>query len=352
MQFSFLLLFFFFLSVVCLAITRIFFFRSLKKFKQKYPNIEKFANLPSPYFIFIRISIYIIVLILLSFLFFQPLTIPQKSLDKEQKEKGVDILFLVDVSLSMQTTDVLPNRLKYFKQTLLEMLENLSGNRLGILAFSGKPFLYSPMTTDIASFSDYIKGLGVDMIGTRGTDIGLAFQKAKEILDTSRIFRNRLIVLVTDGENLESTKIPNFEQKTKFIIWGIGTQEGGNILYENEKNNYKGYVTKQGQISVATSNPNLIISKINLTFLEKLAVDNQGTFYWLNQMSVSAKQDLEKVVKSMEKNYYQRLKKAYESKEYRNFLLPIFLLLFLDFILFSTFAFWKEKDSKKKELRQ
>ena len=68
----------------------------------------------------------------------------------------------------MNATDALPNRLSRFKETVLRQLPALNGNRLGIIAFAGVPFIL-PMTTDIAAFSDYVRGLDVDMIPNTGT---------------------------------------------------------------------------------------------------------------------------------------------------------------------------------------
>ena len=336
-----LILSLFSIAIFSYIATRFYFLSSFSKFQKKYPNINKYSNVPSKWYFILRSFIYISVLCLLFLLFFSSALKPSKEFN-DRENAGVDILFLVDVSLSMQSVDVIPNRLKYFKQVLLDHLDKLDGNRVGIISFSGKPFLYCPMTTDFGSLRDYIKGLGVDIVGTRGTDIGLAFSKAKEVLDSSIVFRNRIVVLVTDGENLENTKVPSFNQDTKFVIWAVGTKEGGNIVYESE-NGVSGYVTNQGELSNALSNPNLILSKLDLDFLKELANKNDGSLYLLNQTSVKAKQDLEVLVDSMEKNYFKRLNKVYESTQYRSFLLPIFLLLLIDFILLEKLGFWKKR---------
>ena len=167
-------------------------------FIKVYPGVKTKMSMPPKWLLSIRYTLYVIVTILLAIAILNP-SFSEEAGVEEKSVSGVDIVFLVDVSLSMNATDALPNRLSRFKETVLRQLPALNGNRLGIIAFAGVPFLYCPMTTDIAAFSDYVRGLDVDMIPNTGTNLKRAFGKAEEIFKSGKVLRNNILILVTDG---------------------------------------------------------------------------------------------------------------------------------------------------------
>ncbi|TGK39328.1 VWA domain-containing protein, partial [Leptospira gomenensis] len=203
------------------SISRIYILRKISVWKREYPGLERSASFPRAGVAAVRILFLSASLVCIFFTGWKTDYTDEK---KEESFRGVDILFLVDVSLSMQAIDSQPNRLAKFKATLLRMLPALSGNRFGMIVFAGSPFLYCPMTSDVAAFSDYVRGLDADMIGDRGTDLAKAFQKAEDLLNSDKVFRNRILILVTDGEDIgdpETVKFP-----ASFQIWGAGTSTG------------------------------------------------------------------------------------------------------------------------------
>lgn len=275
-----------------------------------------------------------------SLCFFAGLKTEMKDEKKEESFKGVDILFLVDVSLSMQAIDSSPTRLAKFKEVLLRMLPSLSGNRFGMIVFAGSPFLYCPMTTDVSAFSDYVRGLDVDMVGDRGTDLSQAFTKAEALLRSEKVFRNRILILVTDGEDQNDPQAISFP--ASFQVWAAGTENGGPIVYNDENSGLNGFLLKDGTLTSNPNSPGIIHSKMNRTFLKNLADKNDGNFYSLDSNPPDST-ILQKEIFSLEENLYSRKKDLKRAEGSGKFLFAAVFLLLLDWILVESLLFPKRK---------
>src|SRR3989338_6000011 len=90
---------------------------------------------------------------------------------QEIKRQGIDILVVIDTSKSMLTQDVKPNRLERTKFAVQDLLKKLKGDRIGLIAFSGDPFLVCPLTVDYGGFLISLNDLSVDIIPRGGTEI-------------------------------------------------------------------------------------------------------------------------------------------------------------------------------------
>lgn len=297
-----------------------------ERFQKIYPGIKERARLHPKNLSYTRFGIYFLVSILLVLSILNPSFESSKPLGN-YTSKGVDILFIVDVSLSMNTVDSPPNRLSKFKETILRMLPQLSENRLGILAFAGSPFLYCPMTNDVAAFADYVRGMDVDIIPNTGTNLRLAFEKASELLQSSKLYRNRILVLVTDGEDMKSS-LPG-DVSADLIIWAVGTESGGHILFKDEENGISGYVTKNGQLTNNMNNPDLIVSKLNSGLLRQLASANSADYVNLTENPGEANGLISKV-NSMNKNTGTYIRKLNQKDGFQYFLYPALVLLLMD----------------------
>ena len=67
---------------------------------------------------------------------------------EDVKRKGLDLLFAVDTSRSMLSNDVQPNRLERVKLAAQDLVNQLQGDRVGLIAFAGRAFLQAPLTID------------------------------------------------------------------------------------------------------------------------------------------------------------------------------------------------------------
>ncbi|HMV41936.1 MAG TPA: VWA domain-containing protein [Leptospiraceae bacterium] len=326
---------YFILIVFLLASFCVYLFYKLKQrieienFLKVYTGLSSKVTLPPRWILILRYSIYSIIVILLCISILNP-SFSEESGADEKIISGVDIVFLVDVSLSMNATDVLPNRLSQFKETVLRLLPSLNGNRLGIIAFAGVPFLYCPMTNDIAAFSDYIRGLDVDMIPNTGTNLKKAFAKAEEIFKSGKVLRNKVLILVTDGEDIKGSTPARLN--ADLVIWGVGTEEGGGIFYKDEQTGIAGYVTRSGNLIADKSNTDLIRTKLDEEYLLELASIQKADYSNISAQPQSADKLISKI-QSMSKNTSSKLSNMFKKDGYQYFLFPALILFLLDISL-------------------
>ncbi len=160
---------------------------------------------------------------------------------KESKRKGVDIIVAVDVSESMLAEDVSPNRLSRAQHEILDLLEHLRGDRIGLVAFAGTAFLEVPLTIDYGTFRLFLDSLAPELIPIQGTNIESALERSIEAFgireqapsEGKSIQRDRAVILITDGEafqgDIERSAARAKEFGIRIYVFGIGTPEGGPI---------------------------------------------------------------------------------------------------------------------------
>lgn len=125
---------------------------------------------------------------------------------EEISESGVELLLAIDVSRSMQVEDFTiegsrANRLQAAKKVTRDFIRGRATDRIGLLAFAGRPYLASPLTLSKAWLEGPM-GLGRVQIGLveDGTAIGSAIAAASKRLD-KRSSKSKVVVLLTDGVN-------------------------------------------------------------------------------------------------------------------------------------------------------
>lgn len=116
--------------------------------------------------------------------------------------EGVDIVFAVDVSKSMLAEDVAPNRLDKSKQIVQRIIDQLKGDRVGIIAYAGSAVPQLPITTDYGAAKLFLDNLNTDMISSKGTAIAEAIRLSLEYYDDDSK-TSRVLFLLTDGEDHE-----------------------------------------------------------------------------------------------------------------------------------------------------
>jgi len=128
----------------------------------------------------------------------------------EIEASGIDILLAVDVSGSMEAMDFTlggktVNRLKVVKSVVDQFIDERPNDRIGLIAFSGRPYLVSPLTLDHGWLRRRLEALSIGMIED-GTAIGSAIG-----IGTSRLHnqqaKSRILILLTDGIN-NAGKVP------------------------------------------------------------------------------------------------------------------------------------------------
>jgi Ca-activated chloride channel family protein len=187
--------------------------------------------------------------------------------------KGRDVLVMIDTSFSMAVPDVVPNRMELAKKYINELLESTTEDRIGLMVFSSDSELLVPVTHDYAAVSFFLESIYPGMIGKGGTDIGNALVAGIKSFDDTD-FSNKMIILITDGEDLEG-KVKNNEDFIKdsnirIFTVGIGTKNGEPIPLRNDKGEIESYVK--------APNGTHVVSKLDEALLSRIAEITGGSY--------------------------------------------------------------------------
>ena len=224
---------------------------------------------------------------------------------EEEKRKGADLMILLDVSNSMLSQDITPNRLENAKRAIDQLINNLHSDRIGIIIFAGEAYVQLPVTTDYAAARLFLSTINTNMVPTQGTAIGAAIDLGMRSFD----FKNgtgKAMIIITDGENHEDDAVAaakNAAGKDVMInVIGIGSAEGSPIpIYQNGK-----------QVGFHTDSAGkTVISKLNEDMCKEIAAAGEGTYV----RATNANSGLNIVMAQIDK--IQR--KTIDSKSFKNF---------------------------------
>lgn len=262
---------------------------------------------------------------------------------KEVKSMGLELMIAIDVSRSMLAEDVRPSRLEHAKKEIMNLLEKLTGDKVGLIAFAGSSVLLSPLTVDKSALKMFVEGLSPNSVETQGTEIGKAFDEAHQAFtrggvegdETSQV--TKVVLLISDGEDHEkgaevaAKKL--LDAGIRVFSMAFGTEAGGKVAIRDERGNLVSYLKdKSGQI---------VTSKVNGDFLRTLAEVGKGSFYHVtfggNQMT-SLVEDLD----LLEKTEFDTTVATSYDERFQYLLLPAILLALLELFLGSRVS-GKEK---------
>jgi Ca-activated chloride channel family protein len=145
-------------------------------------------------------------------------------------ERGADLVVLLDVSKSMLSEDVAPNRLERAKSDVRDLVGRVVGHRLGLVAFAGKAVVACPLTTDRAFFKSVLDAVGPRSAPRGGTAIGDALRVGLSTLPPQHD-RDQALLLITDGEDQDSYPLEAAavaaERGVKIFTVGLGDPTEG-----------------------------------------------------------------------------------------------------------------------------
>jgi Ca-activated chloride channel homolog len=156
---------------------------------------------------------------------------------EDVKRKGLDLLVAVDTSRSMLSNDVQPNRLERVKLAAHDLIDQLQGDRIGLIAFAGRAFLQAPLTIDYDAAIESVNDLDTKTIPEGGTNISAAITLATQSFGKSAV-GNRALVIFTDGEELSGDAVKNAKAAAdagvRIFTIGVGTASGSLIPISGE----------------------------------------------------------------------------------------------------------------------
>ncbi|NLW18749.1 MAG: VWA domain-containing protein [Candidatus Cloacimonetes bacterium] len=148
--------------------------------------------------------------------------------DLEHESAGMDVIICLDLSLSMDATDMMPTRLQWAKLQTTAFIEKLKDDRVGLISFAGNAIMECPLTDDHEAVTMILSGLDTSSTVRPGTDIGAALSMAENSFISSG--GNATVLLITDGEDLQGNGVAQARRLAsagrRVFVMGIGTEEG------------------------------------------------------------------------------------------------------------------------------
>lgn len=246
---------------------------------------------------------------------------------KEVKSVGKDIMICLDLSKSMDASDVQPTRLEKVKYEMKRIIEAFNSDRIGITIFSAEAFIQSPLTFDQGALLLFTETINTGLMPSGSTDFGppleLALRKFKED-ETKPNYRTqaRIIILISDGEDFGENTDEVVEQVVdsdiRLFTLGVGTESGGTI------SSGKGQKTdRQG---------NVVVTKLNPASLKSLAEKTDGQYFEINE----TRNDVARLINTIGKIEGELRETRFvdvSDNRYFYFLLLAFALLVLDLLI-------------------
>jgi Ca-activated chloride channel family protein len=140
---------------------------------------------------------------------------------------NLDVVVVLDYSKSMYARDIVPSRIARAKAEVARLIHDLPGARFGAVAFAGEPMSF-PLTSDGGAVAQFFRQLEPNDMPVGGTATAKALERAREVLarDPKSKDHVRVIVLVTDGEDLEGDPVSVAEncqrEQTRIDVVQIG----------------------------------------------------------------------------------------------------------------------------------
>ncbi len=250
--------------------------------------------------------------------------------------EGVDIVFALDVSKSMEAEDVAPNRLEKSKQLVTQVINNLGSDRIGLIGYAGSAFPQLPITTDYASAKMFLQSMNTDMVSSQGTAIREAIKLASTFFDEDSQ-TSKVLIIISDGEDHEGAALAEAEeaaeQGIRIFTIGIGTPKGGPIP-----------IKRNGVIQSYKKDQNgeTVITRMSDQTLKEIAEVANGTYIQGNVTS-EVTEEVANFLQTLDQTEFEAKQFADYQSQFQWFLGLAILLLLADIFMLERKTAWVKR---------
>lgn len=245
------------------------------------------------------------------------------------EQEGRDLFIALDISKSMLAPDMPPSRLVFAKKKIKELVERLSCERVGLILFSGTAWIQCPLTVDYQAFFMFLDQIDVETVSSGTTSLDNAVMQALNAFKSVKDRKNKLLVIVTDGEDFSSSlstiKQDAIAQGMHIFAMGVGTLEGAPIpifdVYGNPQGHQK---NQQGSV---------VISKLNEPLLQSICHDSGGTYVRAVAGSDTDVTTIVNSVSAFEKERFEDKHAPVLEERYHYFVAAAFVCFLLEWLL-------------------
>lgn len=237
---------------------------------------------------------------------------------------GIDIVMAIDVSASMLSQDLKPNRFEALKKVASQFVKDRPNDRIGLVIYAGESYTKTPVTTDKSIILNALSEITYGQIED-GTAIGMGLATAVNRLKESKA-KSRVIILLTDGVNNTGFIDPQTaaelaaEYGIKVYTVGIGTN--GMALSPYALNADGSIIYRMQQVD------------IDEPLMKKIAQVTKGRYF-----RATNNQKLQQIydeINQMETTKIEEFKYTEVDEKFRWWVLVAGLLLLLEFVLKHT----------------
>ena len=250
-------------------------YRRRKKLASRFVSLPMLSKLSTSVSPWRRLAKVLILLLAIAFLFVA-LARPQWGRKMEHIERrGLDLVLLQDISLSMLAEDVKPNRLVRSRHEISSFLESLSGDRVGLVAFSGEAQVMVPLTLDYGTVQMMLRELNPGWL-MPGTNLEKAIRKGMDLYRNSgSAGQYSVMILMSDGEELEAAAVNAAKEAAEMGIRiytiGIGSREGVPIPVPSKNGEVAYKKDMQG---------NIVTTRLEDGTLQEIASATGGLYFY------------------------------------------------------------------------
>lgn len=242
--------------------------------------------------------------------------------EREIDNEGMDIIFAIDISRSMEATDIQPSRLLRSILQVSAFVDQLEGDRIGLISFAGAATIECPLTDDHQAFKMVLSSLDSNSAQRAGTDIGRALDLAIPAFNAAA--SEGVLILISDGEDLSNSAIAKAKELgskgIRIYSMGVGSEEGALI-----RNPY----TQEERLS-----------QLDAKGLERIAKVSGGEFFRITPSAAEIQLLLSRIYKG-EKSRSETRKVNLYKEQYH-----IFVIIALFFIGLETLILPLKRRSK------
>ncbi len=262
---------------------------------------------------------------------------------REVPQKGIEVMFVLDVSRSMLAEDASPNRLNRAKQQIKDMVNEMAGDRVGLVVFAGETRQQVPLTSHYDDFKQALDSVGPHSVRRGGSRLGDAMTAAANGF-ISKTNEHKTIVVFTDGEDQESEPVKiakqlYHEQGIRVFTVGLGDMDQGARIPDAESQ--RGFVQHGGQ---------QVWSKMNGQTLSEIATETNAAYIPAGTKRVNMSDVYHSYVANIEQTEFETAKINGYIARFQWFALPALVLLLLE-VFVSSRRFKNRKTADAKENR-
>ncbi|HEX2978227.1 MAG TPA: VWA domain-containing protein [Candidatus Babeliales bacterium] len=250
------------------------------------------------------------------------------TIEQTIEQEGRDLFIALDVSRSMLAQDKQPNRLAFAKEKIKQLVGTLKSERVGLVIFSGSALVQCPLTVDYGAFFLFLNQIDAETISSGTTALDQVLKKIIDVFTRAPARKNKLVVILTDGEDFSSnlTKVREQAREVGVHIFtlGIGTPEGAPVPVVDDDGRQHGHQkNEKGEI---------VISRLNEGILRALSAESGGAYVRASDGDADIK-ELVRMVEQFEKEKFEDKTVPTLQERYPIFAVIAFVCFLLEWLL-------------------